>query len=64
MHDQRSVTLLRWHHQRCIDAPDCLTNPFDLCGTEDLTAEDLEAVCKWLGYGIDDIAVKDRTWTA
>lgn len=61
MHDQRSVILLRWHHQRCIDAPDCLTNAFDLCGTEDLAAEDLEVVCKWLGYGG---AVKDRTWTA
>jgi len=64
MHDQRAVTMLRWHHQRCIDAPDCLTNPFELCGTEDLAADDLEDVCKWLGYGDVAADAKDRTWTA
>lgn len=62
MHEDK-FTLLRWHHQRCVDAPECLKSPLDLCGIEDLTAEDVDEVCRWLGTGLTEM-VKDRSWTA
>ncbi|CAN0035016.1 unnamed protein product, partial [Ectocarpus sp. 13 AM-2016] len=50
MHEDR-FTLLRWHHQSCVDAPECLTSPMDLCGIEDLSPEDVDEVCRWLAHG-------------
>lgn len=61
MHEDK-FTLVRWYHQRCVEAPECLTNPMDLCGIDDIGGRDLDRVLKWLGYGM--ASVKDRTWTA
>lgn len=56
-------TLVKWHHQRCVVAPKCLTHPVDLCGIEDLKGEDLDRVMNWLGFGPTGSG-KDRSWTA
>lgn len=60
---EHKFTLVKWHHQRCVVAPECLTHPMDLCGIEDLKGEDLDRVMKWLGYGPTGSG-KDRSWTA
>lgn len=62
MHEDK-FTLVKWYHQRCVVAPECLRSPFDLCGIEDVREEDLPGVLKWLGYDIAS-AGKDRSWTA
>lgn len=61
MHEDK-FTLVRWYHQRCVAAPDCLKDPWDLCGIEDVSEADVDRVLKWLGYGVG--VVKDRSWTA
>lgn len=60
MHEDK-FTLVRWYHRRCVIAPECLKNPMDLCGIEDLHGEDLDAVLRWLGVVGP---TKDRTWTS
>lgn len=60
MHEDK-FTLVRWYHRRCVIAPECLKNPMDLCGIEDLQGEDLDAVLRWLGVVGP---TKDRTWSS
>lgn len=61
---EAQFTLVRWYHQRCVVAPECLTDPMDLCGIEDLKDADMFRVLQWIGFASPSGAVKDRSWTA